>query len=429
MNKTTHTMLSKKISFALLTVLTLVILPVSTVFAAPSDGTEDTAFYANLGSGFNGDVRTTVIQSDGKSLVSGDFTTFNGNTRNRLVRLNADGTEDSAFSANLGTGFDGYVLTTSIQTDGKIVVGGFFTTFNGNTRNYLVRLNADGTEDTAFYANLGMGFSSAVFTTSIQTDGKIVAGGNFTNVNGTSQNYLVRLNANGTIDTAFSTNLGSGFNAMIYTTSIQTDGRIVVGGAFDQFNSTPRKYLVRLNTNGTLQTSFSNNLGSGFNGAILKTTIQSDGRILVGGMFTALNGNTRNYLVRLNTNGTLQTSFSNNLGSGFNNPVFSTSVQSDGKILVMGQFTSLNGTTRNRLVRLNANGSVDTAFSNNLGTAFDGVIDIVFTAPVQSDGKILVGGQFTTFNGNTRNYLIRLATATPVLPRGVVPSVTNLVEM
>jgi uncharacterized delta-60 repeat protein len=426
MKKTINNIFSQKLPLAFIAVLTLIfVLPSSTVFAAPSDGTEDTAFYTSLGSGFNGDVRTTAIQADGKLLVSGDFTTFNGNTRNRLVRLNADGTEDTAFSANLGTGFDGYILATSIQTDGKIVVGGFFTSFNGNTRNGLVRLNANGTEDTAFYTNLGTGFNSAVFTTSIQTDGKIVVGGNFTNLNGTSRNYLVRLNSNGTIDTAFSTNLGAGFNAMIYTTSIQADGRIVVGGAFDQFNSTSRKYLVRLNSNGTIQTSFSSSLGSGFNGAILKTSIQTDGRILVGGMFTALNGTTRNGLVRLNTNGTIQTSFSSSLGSGFNNPVWAISTQPDGKILVGGQFTALNGITRNRFVRLNANGTVDTAFSTNLGTGFDGVIDIIFTTPIQADGKIVVGGQFTTLNGVTRSYLTRFTSISPV----ATPSSSNRVEI
>jgi len=121
-----------------------------------SDGTEDAAFYTNLGTGFDNSVLTTSIQSDGDILIGGEFNYFNGNTRTGLVRLNSDGTEDTTFYTNLGTGFGGIVRTISIQSDGDIIVGGDFSSFNDNIRFRLVRLNSDGTEDTDFYTNLGM---------------------------------------------------------------------------------------------------------------------------------------------------------------------------------------------------------------------------------------------------------------------------------
>ncbi|MCC7443186.1 MAG: hypothetical protein IT285_16255 [Bdellovibrionales bacterium] len=108
-----------------------------------SGGTEDTAFYTNLGTGFGSTVLAVVLQSDGKIVVGGSFTSLNGNTRNRLVRLNSDGTEDTAFYTNLGTGFSGgggVVDHAIVQSDGKALVGGDYTSLNGNTRNRLVRL-------------------------------------------------------------------------------------------------------------------------------------------------------------------------------------------------------------------------------------------------------------------------------------------------
>jgi hypothetical protein len=91
-------------------------------------------------------------------VVGGQFTSFNGNTRNYLVRLNSDGTEDTSFYTNLGTGFNDVVAGVIIQSDGKIIILGEFTLFNGNTRYEIIRLNSDGTEDTSFYTNLGTGF-------------------------------------------------------------------------------------------------------------------------------------------------------------------------------------------------------------------------------------------------------------------------------
>jgi uncharacterized delta-60 repeat protein len=419
-----------------------------------ADGTEDTAFYANLGTGFSGSVTTLAIQSDGKILAGGAFTNINGVTKNRLVRLNSDGTTDVDFSFQ---NFNNSVTAIAIQSDGKILVGGLFTAIFGATRNRFVRLNADGTEDTAFSTNLGTGFSGTVNTIAIQSDGKILAGGLFAGVNGVTKNRLVRLNSDGTEDTAFYANLGTGFNDSVTTLAIQSDGKILVGGAFTTLNGITRNRIVRLNSNGTQDEAFYSNLGSAFNGNVNRIAIQSDGKIIIGGSFNQLNGVVRNRIVRLESTGSQDTSFYNNLNPGFNNQigalglqsdgkilvggsftdfsnlrfssinsngqrsiinlspsirvrnlnnfVFSVKLQSDQKVLVAGPFTLLNQMTRNCLIRLNPDGSEDTAFYANLGSAFNASVR---STAIQPDGKILVGGNFTTFNGATRNRLVRL---------------------
>ncbi len=406
-------------TIVILLVIAVCICVIPHASSAFSDGTEDTAFYTNLGTGIGGSVYLTSIQSNGKILVGGFFTTLNGATQRYFAPLNADGTVDTAFNANLGTGFGSVVQAISTQSDGKILVGGAFTTLNGITRNRFVRLNTDGTVDTAFYTNLGTGFNNSIRTLSIQSDGKILVGGDFTTLNGTTRNYLVRLNTDGTVDTSFYANLGTGFGSSVYMTSIQSDGKILVGGGFTTLNGITRNRFVRLNTDGTVDTTFYTNLGTGFDSVVQAISIQSDGKIVLGGSFTALNGTTRNRLVRLNADGTEDTAFYTNLGTGFDVPVLTTSAQSDGKILVGGFFATLNGTTRNRFVRLNTNGTVDTAFHTNLGTGFGNTVRNI---SIQSDGKILVGGDFTTLNGTTRNRLVRLSTAPDITP----PTLTSI---
>jgi uncharacterized delta-60 repeat protein len=382
-----------------------------------SDGTRDASFNANTGSGFNNSVNSMAIQSDGKIIVGGNFTTFNGVTVNGIVRLNSDGTRDTAFTTNTGTGFSYYSSTFSllfgiaIQSDGKIVIVGFFTEFNGATVNFIVRLNSDGTRDTTFTTNNGSGFNDYTLSVAIQSDGKIVIGGNFTYLNNTATNRIVRLNSNGTIDTAFATNTGSGANESVSSLAIQSDGKIIVGGSFTTFNGVTVNRIVRLNSDGTRDASFNANTGSGFDNRPYSMAIQSDGKIIVGGLLATFNGTAVNYIVRLNSNGTRDTTFTTNMGTGLNYPTFGTggvyslAIQSDGKIFVGGNFTSLNNTATNYIVRLNSDATRDTTFITNIGSGFNrGVRSL----GVQSNGKIFVIGDFTSLNGAGVSGCVRL---------------------
>jgi uncharacterized delta-60 repeat protein len=355
------------------------------------NGSKDTSF--NTGTAFSSNVQTIRTQSDGKIILGGQFTTYQGTTASRIIRLNADGSKDTSF--NIGSAFSNTVYAITVQSNGKIIVGGVFTAYQGTFENHIIRLNANGSKDTAF--STGTGFNSTVWAITTQADDKILAGGDFTIYKGVAENRIIRLNADGSKDTSFNT--GTGFNSGVYEITPQNDGKILVGGGFTTYKGTTENYIIRLNADGSKDTSF--NIGTGFNGIVIAITSQSDGKILVGGGFITYNGVVSNRIIRLNTNGTIDTSF--NTGTGFNSDVNTITIQSDGKIIIGGQFTTYKGITENRMIRLNADGSKDTSFNTGIGFNFT-----VQTITTQSDGKILVGGNFTTYKGTTENRIIRL---------------------
>lgn len=386
---------------------------------------EDSSFYDNLEGEFAASagrqVQTTAIQSDHKILVGGSFNEFNGNIRRSLIRINTDGTEDIDFYNNLGvafTGGSGGVKSIVIQSDGKILVGGGFTYFNGNPRPSLIRLNDNGTEDIAFSSNLGNILNDAVESIAVQSDNKILIGGRFTSFNGNTRRGIVRLNTDGTEDTDFYNDLGDNFiGARIYSLAVQSDGKILVGGSWDESDGNTTNSIIRLNQDGTGDTAFNNNLGSGFlnNNVVYAIAIQSDGKILLGGTFNLFNGNIRRSLIRLNADGTEDAAFYANFEdffaqfSAFNHLVLSVAVQSDKKIL-LGMY--LSASSAPKIIRLNEDGTGDIDFNNNLGSGFNGsvyslVLQPAIPALFQDEG-ILVGGRFTEFNGNVRDSLLRL---------------------
>ena len=374
-----------------------------------ADGTLDLTF--NVGTGANDDVFTSAIQNDGKIIIGGEFTSYNGTAINRIARLNTDGTLDMTF--NIGTGASNYIRTSTIQSDGKIIIGGVFTSYNGTAINRIARLNTDGTLDSAFKPT-GTGVNNMVRTTAIQNNGKIILGGYFTAYNKTAIIGIARLDTDGTLDTTF--NIGTGASYYVSTTAIQSDGKIIIGGGFKSYNGTLRNYIARLNTDGTLDTTF--NIGTGASSTIITTTIQSDGKIIIGGYFTSFNGTAINHIARLNPDGTLDGTF--NPGTGANNTIRTTAIQSDGKIIIGGDFTTFNGTARNSIARLNTDGTLDGTF--NPGT---GANSYVSTTAIQSDGKIIIGGAFTSYNGTGINRIARLDTNGTLDPTFNIGTGTN----
>ena len=341
----------------------------------------------NFGNGFNGTVSSIAVQSDGKILVGGAFTGYSGTTANYIIRLFSDGSIDNTF--NTGTGFNNLVFSIAIQSDDKILVGGAFTDYNGTTANNIIRLNTNGSIDNTF--NTGTGFNGVLYSIVIQSDDKILVGGQFADYNGTTANYIIRLNSNGSVDNTFNT--GTGFDDEVRSIAIQSDDKILVGGQFTDYNGTTANNIIRLNTDGSVDNTF--NYGTGFDNLVYSIAIQSDGKILVGGEFTVYNGTGTNNIIRLNTDGSVDNTF--NTGTGFDGTVLSIAIQSDGKILVGGQFTDYNGTGVNYIIRLSTDGSVD--YDINYGTDFNSEVRSI---AIQSDGNIMVGGAFTNgdFYGN-----------------------------
>jgi uncharacterized delta-60 repeat protein/uncharacterized repeat protein (TIGR01451 family) len=351
---------------------------------------------------FNGTVRDTKVQTDGKILVAGDFTYYKTTLVNKLARLNQDGMVDRTF--NINSGVNNSIYSIAIQTDGKILVGGLFTSFNGISKNRLVRLNPDGSMDNTF--NIGTGANYDVYSISVQPDGKILVGGAFMNFAGISKNSIVRLNSDGTIDNTFTGFGASGSSAKIYSIVVQPDAKILLGGSFNSYNSVGKNCLVRLNSDGSVDNTF--NIGTGANNIIYSVAIQPDGKILAGGLFTLFNSVSKNRLVRLNGDGSIDNTF--NIGTGISATVdfgiYSIAIQSDSKILAGGWFNVFNGIARNTIVRLNADGSLDNTFTVGAGSTTYPVYSIT----LQSDNRILAGGAFTSFNNIAKNYIVCLNT-------------------
>jgi uncharacterized delta-60 repeat protein len=354
----------------------------------------------SIGAGFNFDGESIKQQTDGKLVIGGYFTTYQGVSANYIVRLNTDFSIDDTF--DYGSGFNGEVNAVAIQSDGKILVGGNFTTYKGTARNRIIRLETDGSIDTTF--GIGTGFNDTVWAITIQPDEKILVGGEFTSYSGVSESRMTRLNTNGSVDTTFVTPT---INDSVFDISVQTDGKIVAVGDFTQVSGVARTSIVRFLTGGTIDSTFS--AGTVSAGAY-SVIAQSDGKIMVGGGFATVSGVSSSKIVRLLSGGTRDTSFS--VGNGFRLTgatsgafVVDITPTQDGKYFISGIFDEYSGTSANAVARLNSDGSIDTTFNQGTGLVFD---ESGFSMPstVLSNGNIVVSGLITGYNGDTTGTLV-----------------------
>src|SRR5436189_752742 len=198
-------------------------------------------------------VLAIAIQGDGKILAGGDFNGANsigGQTRNRIARLDATtGLADSSFDPNANS----TVRSIVVHADGKILAGGQFTTLSPNggaavTRNRIARLNPDGTLDMAFNPNA----NGVIDAIAMQPDGKILVGGGFTSVGGQARNYIARLDANSGVTDSFDPNA----NSPISSIALQANGKILVGGLFSSIGGQARNHIARLDPITGLADSF-----------------------------------------------------------------------------------------------------------------------------------------------------------------------------
>jgi uncharacterized delta-60 repeat protein len=305
---------------------------------------------------------------------------------------------------NLNIVGSGWVAATVVQPDGKTIIAGSFTSVLGVARNNIARLNADGTLDTGFnpIANGGV-----VYSVAMQADGQILLGGTFTTVGGTTRNYIARVAANGTLDAGFDPNA----DGQVHSVAVQADGQILLGGFFTTVGGTARNRIARVAANGTLDAGFNPNA----NHIVLSVAVQADGQILLGGTFTTVGGTACNYIARVAASGTLDAGFNPNVLGGGN--VNSVALQADGQILLGGNFSSVGGTTRNRIARVAANGTLDAGFNPNANSE-------VYSVALQADGQILLGGVFTSVGGTMRNRIARVA-ADGTLDAGFNPNADN----
>lgn len=332
-----------------------------------ADDSLDTSFKVTT----NAYVKAVAIQSDGKILIGGDFNYVTGTgsasavTSSGIARLNVDGTVDSTFHNVPLFKVNSPVRSIAVQPDGKIVVGGYFTSFDSVPRSYLVRLNTDGTQDTSFTALP----NNQIEDVKLQADGKMVIAGSFTQVQGTDIRGVARLNADGTLDTTFVPNAANpaalngshGGLFPVYQIAIQADNKIVVNGGPLNFAGEVHRGVVRLNTNGTPDSNFKPFIND-WGAAVALQNVGGAQKIVVGGSFTQAGERdvtsgaaigtdvARQGIARFNPDGTVDTDFDTSYGT--NAWVWAVLPNDDGTVYLGGKFTSVSGMARRGIARL-----------------------------------------------------------------------------
>jgi uncharacterized delta-60 repeat protein len=350
---------------------------------------------------FFGEVDAVAVQADGKVLVGGSFFMhpITGNRKN-LIRLNADGSLDTGFLDNQiwGTGTPRVRAITTLA-NGKILIAGSFTSYNGVAVFNMTRLNSDGTRDTTWPAGHAGGANGAIHAILIDANGDVFIGGEFTQAGGLPKGRIARFDVSEPSSwwtSAFGTVAGA--NGTVRTLSLQPDGAILAGGDFTTMSGSPCERIMRLSPVGALDPLF--DTSPGFDASVRSLVVRNDGTIVVCGAFTAYAGTLRAKLAALGTNGALIASF--DPGTGPSSTVYQVLAHADGKLTAYGAFSAWNGIYAGRHIRLTASGGIDDIWSYN------GANGTVHGVAVQSDGRIIVGGGITCVNGSYRPKLTRL---------------------
>lgn len=400
----------------------------------PSGRLDTGEFLPNLGlaEGADGAVCAVARQRDGKMLVAGYFQQYGGVSVNSLVRLNADGSLDRSFIAGPFTSDGGYpvpVTDVAVAPNGAIVAVGYFTTVAGQQGPGIVKLLPTGAVDPNFYATSG--FDGIPSTVEFAPDGMILVGGQFSNYSGHTTSGMARIYPSGAYDHTFVTRSATTF--AVFDFAVQPDGKIVVVGRFDGLGGVPRRNVMRVNTNGSVDLSFDPGSGCAMpdaNAYVGSVVLATDGSVVIGGNFTMCGGQVHGQVARLRPDGSADPGFDTGTGftdnSGQPAAVDSVAVQRDGSVVVAGRFNAVGGVSRPGLARLLPNGTLDPAFLP--GTGFEQDYDYSYSSldalDIADDGRITVGGWFSTFDGAFPRPvgIVRLL-ATPSAPTGL--SVAN----
>jgi uncharacterized delta-60 repeat protein len=366
-------------------------------------GSVDITF--NPGTGPNDIVTSIAVQTNGQILVGGLFTSFNTQSRNRIARLNSDGSLDASFTPLQGP--DAAVWSVEPDAGGKVLVGGSFTSVNSLARNYFARLRADGSLDVSL---TNIFFNAAVTSIKRLADGSYLVVGPFTSVNGTVRLNVARLFSNGALDASFNPASKVALNTgPVRDAQILADGKVLLAGGFTTVDGTNRAYIARVDVNGSLDLTFDAGLigGASVMTTVEKVLLQPDSKVIILGDFFSVDGYSRRNIARLDANGAIDATYV--LPEGLSYYIRSALFQPDGKTVVVGSFSYLLGSTwRAHFARVNTNGSLDGAYYPQLSGSAPSSSGSLYSLSIQPDGKLLIGGAFTSINGTNINHLARL---------------------
>jgi uncharacterized delta-60 repeat protein len=370
--------------------------------------------------------------SDGKYIIVGSFTQYNSTSVSGIVKITTNGVADTSFSTSSGFSSVTYSEFSPFdvveQSDGKLVCGGAFESFSGISRNYLCRLNSDGTLDTSY--TVGSGFNGPVFRMGIQSDNKVICVGDFTSYDGTSVGYICRINSDGTLDNSFGAYIG--FDAYPFDLQILSDNSIILGGYFTTYNSVYlAPYIIKLLPDGNVDTSFTP--GTGFNGPVLTVYVDSEEKIYASGNFSGYSVyGTSLGLIKLDLSGTPDSTFTTNIGTSFSFGYALNIEETLDSSLILSLFsgTTFNGYANGGIVKISKSGVFDSQFYANPGFN-NTVVDII----IDDNNKIICVGNFTTFNGTIMNGVVKLQpcqynipSSTPTNTPTQTPTVTQTIN-
>lgn len=350
----------------------------------------------NINDGFQADTNDSIldiaVQENGQIIVAGRFTEILGQPRSSIAKLFADGSLDFGFNPSI----EGDVFDVAVQNDGKIIIAGNFSEVNGIARKSIARLTPNGLLDISFLPLV----NSAVYDIHLQSDGKVLLGGTFTQINGLLTNRIARLLPDGDLDSNF--NPGTGADGHVYAIGIQSNGKIIIGGSFSALDGHPVSRMGRLLPNGAVDVNFNDATTS--DGPVFSLVVKGDDTILVGGNFQQIAGQNQAFLAKFNRSGLFDASFTPNLDE----PVHDLHLKKDGKVLVAGAFTQYDGNSLVGMVQLNPNGQLDGYFASQSQEPLIDPFYKISTVAVQADDKILIGGGFNQVLGIDRSNLARL---------------------
>jgi uncharacterized delta-60 repeat protein len=340
-----------------------------------------------------------AVPGDGnKSVVSGYFTEYQGKRAPGLIRLKGNGKRDKSFKP--GSGPDGPVTSIVPLNDGKLLIGGNFTTYGGQAVGNIARLNADGSLDTSYQP---AGFNDQVSAMALLRNGSLLVAGFFTSYGSQAvTGGLVKLKPDATLDTSFAA------PADLQPGSVQSllklkNGKALVGGTFPSYGPSSGGGLVQVNSDGSVDSEF--DVGSGFGSSVGGVYSMQKYRrgFLIGGSFSQYDDIRAVNLVHVGDNGWLSKLFST--GKGFDGQVNSVSIQPNNRVVVVGNFKNYRGKKASGIVRLKKDGVRDKSFKT--GKGFNGSVS---ESALRPDGTVLVGGFFSKYNKQRAGGLVGLLT-------------------
>lgn len=364
------------------------------------------------GSGFDGELRCSHRLADGRLLVGGLFNGFSGTIVGRLMMLNADGSRDTGF-ALAGTGFNSTVNAVQPYPGGKWVVGGDFSTYNASiSRRGIALLNTNGSIDAGFTPATSLAGGANINAVAVQPDGKILIGGSLTRTGSPTRYGIIRLEPNGALDASFGTGSGIPAGTEVNSILLLPDGDIIIGGNFNTYDGTTVGRLCRLNADGSLDAGF-NGGGSRFStvGTVQTLLAMPGGAILAGGSFDAYNGINSSGLVRLQSNGDIDNSFTSPYNSGPTTTVRALAQHPDGSRIWVGGLLGATATGRH-IALLSAAGAIDASFTAPL------LLSTVTTVAALPDGGVFIGNGINAASTFTNGPLVARLYANRLLPSG-----------